>query len=64
MSVPFCQMSEGMENVLSDHTDGFVLFEQLPFLPCIGDHTLHHIVDWNEIGKKTLPFVILHHLQL
>lgn len=56
-------MAEWMKNILSDHADGFVLLEQLPFSTCISDHALHHIVNRNEIGKKAMAFALFDWLQ-
>ena len=48
-----------MKNILSNHTNGFVLLEELPFPTCISDHSLHDIVDWDKIGKETMAIVTL-----
>ena len=54
MLMPACQMSKGMEDVLGDHAEGLVVLEQLPLRTGVGDHSLHDVINGNEIGEQTV----------
>ncbi len=64
MTMSFCQMSERMKNMLRDHANGLMLFKEFPFFTGVSNHPLHHIINRDEVGKKTMASALFNRFQL
>jgi len=64
MTMSFCQMSKRMKNILRDHANGLVLFKEFPFSTGVSNHPLHHIINRDEVGKKTMASALFNRFQL